>query len=187
MRKIFAAAIIIALSFFLDGFTQIFIMRAGFLDTIFTWITNFGSTFVVLIIMTTLFLWEDRKREWIPALWASYITAIIVVFILKILIARDRPGVEEFYPVISMISYSFPSMHAAAAFAAIPILDREYPKLKKFWIIFALLVAFSRLYFNMHYFSDVVAGGFLGYGIGAMFVYLEEKKKIFKVFMKNGN
>ena len=57
-------------------------------------------------------------------------------------------------------------MHAMVAFAAIPILDKEFSKLKWFWIIFAFLVAFSRIYFEAHFLSDVVFGAFFGYFIG---------------------
>ena len=184
------AAVIVAISFLFDALAQSFthLLKNSVFDIIFGWITNFGSVFVVLIVMTSLFLWEKKKREWIPTLWVSYVAAIILVSVLKLLIARERPIETEFFPIIDMLNiyllnYAFPSMHAAAAFAAIPILDREYPTLKKFWIIFAVLVAFSRLYFDKHYLSDVLAGGFIGFGIGAFFVWLEQKTKVFKKLM----
>lgn len=181
-----SSVLIIAVSFLFDRLAQDFagLIRTKFLDLILQGITDFGSTFVILIVMTSLFLWEDKKREWIPALWLSYVTAIIIVFVIKFAVARERILGTDFYPIIHILNYSFPSMHSAAAFAAIPILRREYPLLKKFWIAFALLVAFSRVYLNMHYVSDVITGAFIGFGIGAFFVYLEEKKKIFKRLMR---
>jgi undecaprenyl-diphosphatase len=48
----------------------------------------------------------------------------------------------------------------------LPILDREYPHFRVFWIAFASLVAFSRLYLGVHYLSDVVTGAAIGYLIG---------------------
>ena len=75
-------------------------------------------------------------------------------------------------------------MHALAAFAALPILDKEFPKLRVFWILFAFFVAVSRLYFSFHYFSDVVAGALIGYGIGLLFINLEHKYKIIKKVYK---
>ena len=180
------AIAIVAISFLFDTLAASAsgAVRNRLFDIIFSWITNFISIFVVLIVMTSLFLWVKKKREWIPALWVSYAIAIIIVFALKLIIARERPIVTEFYPIIHILNYSFPSMHAAAAFAAIPILDQVYPVLKKFWIIFAVLVAFSRLYFDKHYLSDVLAGSFIGFGIGAFFIWLENKTKIFKKLMK---
>lgn len=180
------AAIIVAVSFLFDALAQSFahLLKNSVFDIIFSWITNFGSVFVVLIVMTSLFLWEKKKREWIPTLWVSYVAAIIVVLVLKLVIARERPVVTELFPIIHLFNYAFPSMHAAAAFAAIPILDREYPTLKKFWIIFAVLVAFSRIYLDKHYLSDVLAGSFIGFGIGVYFVWLEQKTKVFKKLMR---
>jgi len=178
-------AIIVA-SFRFDRLAQDLagLIRADVFDIIMHGITNFGSTFVVLIVITSLFLCGKKKREWIPALWSSYIITIIIVFALKLVIARERILGTEFYPFIHILNHSFPSMHAAAAFAAIPILDREYPRLKKFWIAFAVMVAFSRVYLDMHYLSDVITGAFIGFGIGTFFVYLEEKKNIFKRLMR---
>lgn len=180
------AIAIVAISFLFDALaaSAAGAVRNRLFDIIFSWITNFGILFIVLIVIPSLFLWIKKKREWIPALWASYATAIIIVFVLKLIIARERPMVTEFYPIIHILDYSFPSMHAAAAFAAIPVLDRVYPVLKKFWIIFAVLVAFSRIYFDKHYLSDVLAGSFIGFGIGMFFIWFEMKTKIFKKLMK---
>ncbi|MEA3514122.1 MAG: phosphatase PAP2 family protein [Nanoarchaeota archaeon] len=180
------AAVIVAISFLFDALAASAsgAIRNNLFDIIFSLITNFGILFIVLIVIPSLFLWIKKKKEWIPALGASYATAILIVFVLKLIIARERPIVTEFYPIIHILEYSFPSMHAAAAFAAIPILDRVYPVLKKFWIIFAVLVAFSRIYFDKHYLSDVLAGSFIGFGIGMFFIWLEVKTKIFKKLMK---
>ncbi|HIH51471.1 MAG TPA: phosphatase PAP2 family protein [Nanoarchaeota archaeon] len=55
-------------------------------------------------------------------------------------------------------------------FSALPVIDREFPRIKIFWIVFALLIIFSRLYFGVHFLSDVVAGALLGYLSGFLFV-----------------
>ena len=77
-------------------------------------------------------------------------------------------------------------MHSASAFAAIPILNREFPKIKWFWILFALLVAFSRLYLGVHYLSDVIFGIILGLAVGDIFIYIEEKYGPIRKFFKLG-
>jgi undecaprenyl-diphosphatase len=68
--------------------------------------------------------------------------------------------------ILFLKDFSFPSAHAALCFSLVPVLDREYPHFKSFWIGFAVLVAFSRLYLGVHYFSDVMAGAFIGLLIG---------------------
>jgi len=149
-------------------------------DLIFNWFTSFINLFVILILVTTLFLLEERKREWIFPLWISFLFSAVISFILKLMIARPRPSVELFYPLINTLNFSFPSGHAMVAFAAVPILDKEFSKLKWFWIIFAFLVTLSRVYFGFHFLSDVVFGAFFGYFIGVLVVYVEEKYKPFR-------
>jgi len=63
------------------------------------------------------------------------------------------------------------------AFCAIPILGEQFPRLKKFWIAFAVLVAFSRVYFGLHFVSDVITGGLIGYLIGIIIVREEKDNK----------
>ena len=109
----------------------------------------------------------------------------VISFILKITIRRLRPfqlGVVSLVSGMSEAShavwnFSFPSSHAMFAFCAIPILSEQFPKLKKFWIIFAVLIAFSRAYFGLHFASDVIAGGLIGYLIGLIIVKAEKENK----------
>jgi len=63
-------------------------------------------------------------------------------------------------------------------FCAIPIISKEFPRIKWAWILFAVLVAISRLYIGAHFLSDVIIGGLLGYIIGVLIIKLENKKKI---------
>ena len=62
---------------------------------------------------------------------------------------------------------SFPSSHMASTVMILTILVRLFPVSRPIAIIFALLMAFSRMHNGMHYPSDVLAGTVLGivYGI----------------------
>lgn len=142
-------------------------------DYLLTWASREITVTVFFFIMTSLFLWEEKKRDYIVPLWLSFITTLVVTTVLKLLFMRDRPFYTEIVPLMDIISYSFPSGHVAICFSALPVLDREFPKIKWFWIIFALAVAFARLYFGLHYLSDIIAGMILGYGIG--FLLLNSK------------
>src|SRR3989338_10122844 len=57
-------------------------------DLIFGWFTGFINVFVILILVTTLFLFEEKKREWVFPLWLSFIFSVVISFILKLIIAR---------------------------------------------------------------------------------------------------
>jgi membrane-associated phospholipid phosphatase len=64
---------------------------------------------------------------------------------------------------------SFPSGHSMVAFALATVVARRYGNHK--WVPYAAyglasMVGFSRLTLNVHYLSDVVMGGALGYSIG---------------------
>ena len=64
---------------------------------------------------------------------------------------------------------SFPSGHSMEAFAVATIIARRYGRDHR-WVPYAAyglasLVAFSRLPLNVHFLSDVVMGGAIGYSI----------------------
>jgi undecaprenyl-diphosphatase len=63
-------------------------------------------------------------------------------------------------------------------FSILPFLNLEFKKFKYVWIIFCILVSFSRVYLGLHFLSDVFLGGLIGYFIG-LFVLSYFKKKIF--------
>ncbi len=180
----------VILSFYFDSFLikTISLLRNGILDKFFLVITSLGSGLIITAILTALFIWKDNKRKWILPLWLSLGISALVSFILKITIQRQRPfqlGLVSILPRLqeanfSTWSFSFPSSHSMLAFCAIPILSQQYPKLKKIWIGIAVLIAFSRVYFGLHFVSDVIVGGAIGYVIGLLIVKLEKEHKFGK-------
>jgi undecaprenyl-diphosphatase len=172
-------------SFYFDNLLikGVSLLRNDILDNFFLLVTFVSSEVITFFILTSLFLWKEHKRKWIIPLWVSLGISAIVSFILKITIQRDRPFQIGLVPLISKLqeasfsvwNFSFPSSHSILAFCAVPILSQKYPKLKKVWIAFAVLVAFSRIYFGLHFVSDVIVGGLLGYIIGVIVVKLEKE------------
>ena len=157
-------------------------LNSSFLDYIMAWLANSISFFVIFILMTSFFLWEERKRNFIPVLWLSFFTALLITHFLKIAIARPRPFINtDLVPLIEKSNPAFPSGHMTAIFSSLPILDKEFPKLKYAWIIFALLIGFSRLYTGVHFLSDLIAGSIIGSLIAYFYLYLQSKYKIFNL------
>jgi membrane-associated phospholipid phosphatase len=132
----------------------------------------------VLLIMTSLFMWEERKKEWILPTWFSFLASLGLSFLLKFIVGRDRPLLDQF--IFGFPDYSFPSTHAAICFAVVPILDKEFPTLKWFWISFAMLVSVSRVYLKVHFLTDVLAGALLGLAVGLGVLYLKDRHSVLR-------
>ena len=84
---------------------------------------------------------------------------------LKPLVARVRPyNVNTAIDIIihKPSSYSFPSGHTAQAFIAAFAFLFAKSKLTKPMFILAILIGFSRLYFYVHYPTDVLGGVLTG-------------------------
>ena len=97
------------------------------------------------------------------------VTASLLVALLKESFDRERPpladpGTDALVPLPD--SPSFPSGHAATAFAAAAAVSALHPRLRLPLYGIAVLVALSRVYLGVHFLLDVVAGALLGVAIG---------------------
>lgn len=96
---------------------------------------------------------------------ALVLTTTVGEGIIKHLIRRIRPfsDIDQNTLLISKpITYSFPSGHSASSFAAAGIFIATSNPFAIYAIIIAALIAFSRLYLNVHYPTDVISGIILG-------------------------
>lgn len=89
---------------------------------------------------------------------------------LKDLFDRVRPPLAD-HAIGALVAVpadpSFPSGHAASAFAAAGVVAALHPRLRAAALGLAALVAVSRVYLGVHYPSDVLAGAVLGLAIAA--------------------
>ena len=94
--------------------------------------------------------------------------AALLVTVLKALFDRARPPFADGIDPVGIVpaSASFPSGHAATAFAAAVAVGLVHPKLRKPLLALAAVVALSRVYLGVHYVLDVTAGMLLGVAIG---------------------
>jgi undecaprenyl-diphosphatase len=180
-KSIYAGAIgivVTAISFLLDKITIRLMNLLSFptMNYIFILITTLGESvvfaFIALMLTAALFIYKKPLMAFI----FTVASAFSVQWLLKHLIGRLRPfEVGLTSAGIAADSSSFPSGHTIMFFAIIPILGKNFPKLKlALWIV-AILIGLSRMYLGVHYLSDVMAGAFLGYGIGWLFMKIEEK------------
>lgn len=85
---------------------------------------------------------------------------------LKLIVGRRRPAVHRRLRRTPRTS-SFPSGHAASAFAFAVAATRELPWAGPVLVPLAACVAYSRVYVGVHYPSDVLAGAAFGTAAGA--------------------
>ncbi|HET7250527.1 MAG TPA: phosphatase PAP2 family protein [Gemmatimonadales bacterium] len=138
-------------------------------------VTSFGSAPVVVLIalLVTLYaLASGRQRVVLALFWTPL--SFFLDNVLKLVFQHPRPT----QAIIAIPdSYSFPSGHAVAASALYITLAliaahgerRQRPRRILLWsgVAVAVLVAWSRVYLGVHYFSDVVGGLLLG-GAGSV-------------------
>ena len=90
--------------------------------------------------------------------------------VAKPLVGRHRPFVS--FSDVDVTAkpppdLSFPSGHAASAFAAAFVMSRVFPELRVGLWVLAALVAFSRVYVRVHYPLDVLVGAVVGVAAAA--------------------
>lgn len=129
-----------------------------------------------VILLQVLFLALDRKikKKWkkIPILFISLLVVEAVVLSLKVIISRQRPS--SFLSIFSE-DQSFPSGHTAFAFTVLPFLKNK--TLRWAWFLIATIIGLSRVWQNVHYLSDVIAGAVVGYVIPFLILKITSKDK----------
>lgn len=178
--------ILLVLSFFIDKTFSLFVfnLRNSFFNNVFIFLSSLNNSFIVFILMTLL-LYLIKKRKEIFLMWFAFFTSGFFSLILKLITNRVRPFTELSLNLLNNINYhfavwntAFPSWHTAALFVVYPFLNK---KVKYYWIVFALLLSFSRIYTGVHYLSDVIGGILLGHSIAWLIIFLNRRFKIIKI------
>lgn len=137
--------------------------RTGWLDPIFvglSWIGTDGAVWIVVALVLAV-LWR-RARVLVTTLVAVAL-ADLLAYALKETIGRDRPPLHGVRALVHVPGTgSFPSGHAATAFAGATVLALAVPRLAAPAFVLAAAIAYSRVYDGVHYPADVVAGALLG-------------------------
>jgi len=186
------SAAIIALMVWLDA-AEIVLMPARGTPSL--WpvriLTDFGKDAYVLSILAAMMLAVGfvaaalrgtSRAQWLgfglrlQFVFFAVLVPLIAGEMTKWVVGRGRPFVGghanpfNFAPFAGTEAYaSFPSAHAVTAFALAFAVSALWPRARAAMIVYALLIAASRLVLLAHHPSDVVAGGLIG-AVGAMAV-----------------
>jgi undecaprenyl-diphosphatase len=131
----------------------------------------FGTVWIVLAVAVALA--TRRSVPFAILLTAGSVwTADILVLAIKAMAERPRPSaaVPEADPLMRAGGWSFPSGHAATAFAGAVALTYLWRRWAPAFFVLAVAIAFSRVYVGVHYPGDVLAGAALGTLVGLAWV-----------------
>ncbi|MEK6837342.1 MAG: hypothetical protein AABX69_01710, partial [Nanoarchaeota archaeon] len=150
--RIFVVAALLAVSFLFDGYAANIIKSIQtpgltaivvLFDRLFVWI--YLALLAATIAVVAKGKLRENKTRSIFALAASIITTITLVYLLKFIFQRERPGGGLVETVFGVKDYAFPSAHAASAAAAAV---SSPAALRIPWAIFTVAALFSRVYLN---------------------------------------
>ncbi len=161
------------LSFDLAVFSWIQTIQNSVLTPMMQGISLLGTKGAIFFLLGFLLLCSRKWREvGVMILRALAITTVCNSVIVKELLARPRPFELDYdwwlavyrYPgfVARPDSFSFPSGHTAAAFAAAAAMFAKSRKGGLLLCVFAALMGFSRVYLEVHYCTDVLFGALFG-------------------------
>jgi len=107
-----------------------------------------------------------ERNRWLAAATVAP-AAILANYVVKVVVGRERPLVEEHPPLARAPSkLSFPSAHSTSATAAAIAIGRVAPDTRVPLYGLAAAICLGRPYLGMHYPTDVLAGVALGTLIG---------------------
>jgi undecaprenyl-diphosphatase len=141
-----------------------------FLDAAMPIISELGTGETLFLVTVLIFILRRRKDKGRLSLllFAGLAVTYYVVYFIKAAVARPRPYMSMPYivPFVAEKGFSFPSHHAAQAFAAATIASGFFRRWRVALFAAAGLVAFSRVYLGVHFLSDVAAGAAVGIAVG---------------------
>lgn len=140
-------------------------LRCPFFDVFFLFFTTLLNVFVVCGICLLFMVLIKENRFLIPL---NLMGIVILCHVLKYIFQRPRPEIN----LLNESGFSLPSAHACVSFAFFGFLTyllwkKQKKKAYKNIIMIIgsmiiLLIGISRIYFGVHYFSDVMAGFIVG-------------------------
>lgn len=155
------------------------------ITSIMKFITFFGGTKFIIILMCIFFLLSLKKIKIFKILNLLILGDVVINNLVKIIVRRERPSLIN---MVTENSYSFPSGHTMISVTLYGFLiyliyrSRLSNNIKIILITSLLLlilsIIISRIYLGVHYFSDCMAGVFLALSYLLYSIEFIERKKL---------
>jgi undecaprenyl-diphosphatase len=150
-------------------------------DRLMPWITDGGNVEKILPacgIAILIDAYLRRRPGGVFNAWRAVLVSLLTVVLfewifshgLRNWISRPRPpySLADVNLLVGLgHSSSFPSSHAGNTMGVATVVSAGYPKLGWALLLYAALVAYSRVYVGVHYPLDVLVGAGLGALLGA--------------------
>ena len=127
------------------------------------WNGIIGSS--IMAALLALWFWRRHAHYWLIVCLVAVPGGMLLNVALKHVFQRARPSFDD--PLLSLLTYSFPSGHTAAATVFYGLLACYVVRRVRTWraralvmlgaVLMVMLVALSRMYLGVHYLSDVLA------------------------------
>lgn len=173
-------AVLLLLTFFFDNslLRRGVGLRFSWLDGVMLYLTDFGMLFFAVMLAFSLIY--QSKFRWLAMLAISLALSFEISYLLKLIFQTPRPYFTlelATIPLTQASGYSFPSLHSAFCLGIIPFLGKIYSERWKqlLAMLIALTIALSRAYLGVHYISDILAGGLIGFLFSQLAIQIEEK------------
>lgn len=145
-------------------------------SSIIKFIASIGDFGMIWIAIVLLLMTQKGTRELsIDMLEALLLATLIGQVTIKSIVRRQRPC--QRYHLDNLLvpipnDFSFPSGHTTSSFACATTVLFFHPMIGIIFMIFAVMMGFSRIYLFVHYFSDVIFAALLGTLVGILIVIL---------------
>ncbi len=157
-----------------------------------------GFIFIWIFIIGIVLLIEESHHPGIQKIDKQFIFYFIVAvlfasvtsnYLLKPFFRRPRPLLptitndNEKAGLIKIdfscpTDYSFPSTHAANAFAVATLLAYFDRKRQLIYYLTATVIAYSRLYLGCHYFFDAIVGAIIGFFLSKLLILIAARLRL---------
>ena len=153
-------------------------LRCGALDALLPKLTLLGEAGAIWIAVAIGLLLTKKYRKYGVCLSLALVAGLLICNVgLKNIVARPRPCWLESIDLLvkNPRDYSFPSGHTSNGFAGAVTIFSYYRKAGILSLLMAAVIAFSRLYFFVHYPTDILGGIVLGTLDALLAVYLVKR------------